>query len=127
MDSQQTGPNHHCNNHFHSKAPGTAAQLLLFARNFLKYPNMVGWMLPSSPFVVQQVLKQINWPEAKVIVEYGPGLGTFTTQLLRQMRPDARLVALETNPEFVRFLNHSVRDPRLQLIHESAAEVDRVL
>jgi phospholipid N-methyltransferase len=34
--------------------------MVLFARNFLKYPNLVGWMLPSSSFVVAQVLKQID-------------------------------------------------------------------
>src|SRR5438094_3104189 len=52
-------------------------QTVLFARNFLKHPNLVGWMLPSSPFVVAQVLRQIDWQRARVIVEYGPGIGTF--------------------------------------------------
>ena len=50
--------------------------MFLFARNFVKHPNMVGWMLPSSPFLVNEVLKQIDWDKARVIVEYGPGVGT---------------------------------------------------
>src|SRR5437870_11730486 len=107
--------------------PGPASQLFFFARNFLKHPNMVGWMLPSSSFVVDEVLKQVDWAEARVIVEYGPGVGTFTTKLLERMRPDATLIALELNPEFFQFLNGSLRDPRLKLIHESAAEIDTVL
>jgi phospholipid N-methyltransferase len=99
-------------------------QMFLFARNFLKYPNLVGWMLPSSSFVVAQVLKQIDWQQAKLIVEYGPGIGTFTREILRQMRPDATLLALEVNSDFVEHLRDSVRDPRMRLIHASAADVD---
>src|SRR5947209_19199179 len=39
----------------------------LFARTFLKYPNMVGWMLPSSSWVVDRVLAEVNWSQARVI------------------------------------------------------------
>src|SRR5258705_5203082 len=115
-------PNHH-NHSPHPKPASRASQLLLFARNFVKHPNMVGWMLPSSPFVVDSVLKQVDWEAARVIVEYGPGVGTFTTSVLERMRPDATLIALETNPEFFQFLNGSFRDPRLRLVQESAAEI----
>jgi phospholipid N-methyltransferase len=97
---------------------------LFFARNFLRYPNLVGWMLPSSPFVVAQVLRQIDWSRARVIVEYGPGVGTFTKEILRRMRPDARLLALEVNSDFVRLLRAALPDARLQLVHGSAADVD---
>src|SRR5437870_6324150 len=102
--------NHH--NQSNLRRPGRASQLVLFARNFLKHPNMVGWMLPSSPFVVDKVLNQIDWPNAKVIVEYGPGVGTFTHEVLRRMRPDATLIALEINSDFFGFLRDSIRDPR---------------
>src|SRR3954447_345394 len=78
-------------------------QMTLFARNFMKYPNLVGWMLPSSSFVVRQVLKQIDWKNARVIVEYGPGIGTFTKEILRRMHPEATLIALEVNPDFIEF------------------------
>jgi phospholipid N-methyltransferase len=88
---------------------------------------MVGWMLPSSPFVVDGVLKQVDWEKARVIVEYGPGVGTFTTKLLKRMRPDATLIALEINPDFFKFLGKSLRDPRFHLVQESAADIDAVL
>src|SRR5947207_9131169 len=103
------------------------SQFFLFARNFLKHPNMVGWVLPSSPFLVDEVLKRVEWEKARVLVEYGPGVGAFTTKVLQRMRPDATLIALEINPEFFRFLNGSLQDPRLRLVNESAAEIDAVL
>ena len=112
--------------HLNGRAPigSRFAQTIFFARNFLKYPNLVGWMLPSSPFVVAQVLRQIDWTQARVIVEYGPGVGTFTKPILRKMRPDATLLAFEVNGDFVEFLRETLPDPRLQLIHGSAADVD---
>ena len=102
-------------------------QTVLFARNFLKHPNLVGWMLPSSPFVVAQVLRQIDWQRARVIVEYGPGIGTLTKEILRKMRPDAHLLALEVNGDFIEFLRATLPDQRLKLIHGSAADVDHEL
>jgi phospholipid N-methyltransferase len=102
-------------------------ELLLFASNFLRDPYMLGSIIPSSRFLVNQVLEPIDWQHARVIVEYGPGVGTFTAEILRRMRGDARLVAIETNVEFVRFLRDSLPDPRLHVVNDSAAEVASVL
>src|SRR4051812_9715499 len=101
--------------------------LFLFARTFLKYPNMIGWMLPSSSWVVDRVLNEVNWGQASVVVEYGPGLGAFTGKLLERMRADATLIALEINPTFVESLKKRFVDPRLRLIERSATEVAAVL
>jgi phospholipid N-methyltransferase len=103
------------------------AQLALFARNFLKHPRMLGSVIPSSRFLIRQVLRQVDWEQARVIVEYGPGVGTFTTEILARMRPDARLVVFETNEDFVQFLRSAISDPRLIVLHESAAEIGAVL
>lgn len=88
---------------------------------------MLGWMLPSSRFLVDKMLKRIEWDRARVIVEYGPGVGNITGEILKRMRPDAQLLALELNADFVQFLRKSFTDPRLFIVHESAEEVDRVL
>ena len=103
------------------------SRLFLFARGFLRHPNMVGWFLPSSPFLVEEVLKQIDWERARLLVEYGPGVGAFTKRVLERMRPEAKLIALEINPEFCRFLDRSLQDPRLHLVQASASDVDGVL
>jgi phospholipid N-methyltransferase len=102
-------------------------EALLFATNFLRHPNMLGSIIPSSRFLVDQVLEPIDWGRARVIVEYGPGIGTFTGEILRRMRSDAHLVVIETNRDFVRFLQRTLPDPRLHVVHDSAAEVQRVL
>ena len=103
------------------------SEVLLFARNFLLHPNMLGSIIPSSRFLVDQLLESVDWGHARVIVEYGPGVGTFTSEILRRMRSDAQLVAIETNRDFVRFLQRTFPDPRLHVVHDSAAAVQPVL
>jgi phospholipid N-methyltransferase len=103
------------------------SETLLFATNFLRHPNMLGSIIPSSRFLVAQVLEPIDWGRAHVIVEYGPGIGTLTGEILRRMRSNAQLVAIETNRDFVRFLQRTLPDPRLRVVHNSAAEVQPVL
>jgi len=102
-------------------------QLLLFGRNFLKHPKMLGSLIPSSRFLVNHLLAEVDWSRARVFLEYGPGVGTFTTEILRRMRPDAVLIAVETNSDFVRFLRGRVRDDRLHVVHGSAADADAAL
>ena len=105
------------------KSPSSLDRAMLFARNFLRHPKMLGSMIPSSRFLVNRVLREIDWTRAKVIVEFGPGVGVFTTEILRRMQPDATLIVFETNGEFVEFLRRSIKDRRLHIIHGSAEEV----
>jgi phospholipid N-methyltransferase len=64
---------------------------------------------------------------ARLVVELGPGTGGTTRALLRQMRPDARLVAIEINEDFVALLRRSHPDPRLSVEHGSAADLREIL
>ena len=107
--------------------PTRGEQMLLFLRNYVKHPRMLGAMIPSSRFVVDEVLGQVDWDRAKVIVEYGPGVGTFTTEILKRMRSDASLIVFELNKDFARFLRHRLPDPRFHVVQGSAAQVDAVL
>ncbi len=103
------------------------AQLVLFARNFIKHPKMLGSIVPSSRFLVSEVLDRVDWTRAKVVVEYGPGVGNFTAEILRRMRPDATLIAIEMNGDFVRFIRSHLTDPRLRVVEGSAADIQRIL
>ena len=95
----------------------------LFARNFFKHPRMLGSLIPSSRFLISRLLQRVDWQQARLIVEYGPGVGTFTTHLLNKMRPDATLAVFETNKDFVDFLRAAYPDPRLKVIHGSAENI----
>src|ERR1700755_1638149 len=99
----------------------------LFFRSFFRHPMMLGSIIPSSRFLIKQLLQPIDWDKARVIVEYGPGVGGITAEILQRMRPDARLIAIETNPEFVSFLRRSLVDERFHVAEASAASVREIL
>jgi phospholipid N-methyltransferase len=100
---------------------------LLFALNFFRHPLMLGSIVPSSRFLIRQLLQPVDWAQARVFVEYGPGVGNITQEVLRRMRPDAMLIAIETNPDFVDFLKDSIEDERLHVVQASAEAVDEIL
>jgi phospholipid N-methyltransferase len=112
------------NNHH---TPGKSRSGLLFALNFFRHPLMLGSIVPSSRFLIRQLLKPVDWSQARVIVEYGPGVGVITAEVLRRMRPDALLIAIETNPDFVSYLRDSIKDERLHVVEASAESVDEIL
>jgi phospholipid N-methyltransferase len=100
---------------------------LLFARNFFRHPRMLGSIVPSSRFLIKELLQPIDWHEARVIVEYGPGVGVITAEILRRMRSDAILIAIEMNPDFVTHLRSALPDERLKVVEDSAESVGEIL
>lgn len=108
-------------------ASSAATQALLFAKNFFKHPRLVGSVVPSSPFLIRSLLAQIAWHRAAVVVEYGPGLGNFTREILARLPKNGVLVAIEMNEEFVRHLRSEFRDPRLRVVCGSAVNVRSIL
>lgn len=109
------------------KSAVETSAVALFARNFFKYPAMLGSVVPSSPFLVKHLMAEIDWDRARVLVEFGPGVGTITREVLKRMRSDAVLLVIELNEEFVQYLNRTIRDPRLCVVHGSATHVRRIL
>jgi phospholipid N-methyltransferase len=98
-----------------------------FLRGFLKNPVMVGSVIPSSRVLIDKMLAPVDWENTRLFVEYGPGVGTFTRPLLDRLSPDATLVTIDTNPEFTRYLNGAIDDPRLVAVNGSAADVETIL
>ena len=98
-----------------------------FLRGFIKNPVMVGSIIPSSRILIEKMLEPVDWPNTKLFVEYGPGVGTFTRPVLELLSPDATLVTIDTNPDFTSYLKESIDDPRLIAVTGSAAEVEKVL
>src|SRR5688500_3141626 len=100
---------------------------LLFARAFFRHPRMLGSIIPCSRFLIRELLEPVDWTRARVVVEYGPGIGNVTREILRRMRPDAKLIAIEMNSEFVSYLRTHFVDNRLQVVRGSAADVAEIL
>lgn len=100
---------------------------LAFLRGFLNRPKEVGSIIPSSRFLEKRIVNTAGLANAKLAIELGPGTGGTTKAFLREMAPDAKLLAIEINPDFVKLLKKTLRDPRL-IVHEgSAADIPAAL
>src|SRR4029077_12290604 len=85
--------------------------MALFTRNLFRHPTMLGAVVPCSPFLIHDMLAAVEWDRAKVIVEYGPGIGNITEEILKRMAPDAMLIIIEINREFDDYLGQRFRPP----------------
>lgn len=99
----------------------------MFFQGFLKHPVMVGSIIPSSDKLIRNMLARVDWSACKLFVEYGPGVGTFCRPILERMAPDATLIAIDTNADFIRYLDATIIDSRFQAVEGSAADVREII
>ena len=98
-----------------------------FLRGFLKNPVMVGSVIPSSKLLIDKMLGPVRWDEVKLFVEYGPGVGTFTRPVLERLPAGAKLIAIDTNADFIEFLRKEIDDERFIPVTGSAADVEKII
>jgi phospholipid N-methyltransferase len=95
-----------------------------FLRSFLDGPGRVGAILPTSQRTVRATLDMAPIAQARCVVELGAGTGPYTREIVRRLGPDARLLAFELDPALARQLAADVTDPRVQIIGDSAANLE---
>ena len=99
----------------------------VFFKGFVKHPVMVGSIIPSSGRTIAKMLAPVKWDECRLFVEYGPGVGTFCRPVLERLRGDGALIVIDTNPEFIEYLQATIRDSRFTAVLGSAADVEEIV
>ncbi len=100
------------------------AMSVLFFKRFLKRPLQIASIMPSSQALVERVASKIDFEQARVIAEYGPGEGVHSRALAQRMRPDAQLLLFELDPHFSRDLARQFADdPRVRVINANATTI----
>jgi phosphatidylethanolamine/phosphatidyl-N-methylethanolamine N-methyltransferase len=92
-----------------------------FIAEFLRKPSAVGSLIPSSPYLAEEMIAQAGLKDADVVLEYGPGTGAFTGHILRALPPHAKFAAIEINPRFAAIFR--TRYPNARLFEDSVANV----
>ena len=100
---------------------------LRFFRSFLAHPRQVGAVLPTSRWAVRDMLDMADLPQARLVAEIGAGTGAYTGEILKRLRPDARFLAFEIDPNLAAVLSERFDDPRLQTINDSAENIEDYL
>lgn len=97
-----------------------------FMKQFCRAPRTIGAIAPSSRMLANRMLQPINFAKAKVIVEYGPGSGAFTRQVLNHINLDRTIFfGLELNEQMNRLASTQV--PEITIYQDSAAEIRKYL
>lgn len=110
-----------------SRPAGLPSPWGMFLRGFFKHPVMVGSVMPSTQKLIDKMLSPVDWADTKLFVEYGPGVGTFCPTILEHMGEDAHYIAIDTNPDFIRYLRQTITDKRFFAVLGSAADVRQII
>ncbi|MES1043739.1 methyltransferase [Bacillus sp. Gen3] len=101
---------------------------LFFLFQYIVNPRTVGAILPSSKFLGDKMVERINFAKAKYIIEYGPGTGVFTEELLEKRNPETIIVLVEYNKEFYLLLREKFKmEKNLFIINGSAEDIHNYL
>ncbi len=102
----------------------SSGSTVTFFRNLRRRPRNTGAILPSGPILAKTMAKAIDPTIDGPILELGPGTGVFTKALIERGIAPERLILIEFNADFVRFLKK--RFPNVTVIHASAFDLPKL-
>lgn len=96
-----------------------------FLSEFVRSPMTVGAIAPSGPALARLATAAVPTTGSPVVVELGPGTGSFTSAIQRRLRGGGRHIAVEVNPRFAQDL--AARHPAVDVVHADATQLADVL
>lgn len=100
----------------------------IFLKRFLQRPFQVASIIPSSRALIRRVAGKMDFSQPRVIVEYGPGEGCHTREIVRQMHRDSQVILFELDPELAQHLEEQFRDDsRVTILNRDASHLAQEL
>ena len=97
-------------------------ETLLFLGQVAKRMRVLGTAVPSGPFVARAMARAVgDISENQVILELGPGTGSFTRELVKRY-PDNRIVAIEFVEAFAKHLAKAM--PNVTVVNGCASDMN---
>ncbi len=93
-----------------------------FFKEAVKNYKTSGTVVPSSKYLANKMLKDIDFKTANLIIELGPGNGAITHNILKNLSPNTTLVCFEINDAFYKELN-KIKHPQLIVLKASAENI----
>ena len=100
-----------------------------FIYQFFNKPSLVGAIMPSSKFLARNIVNFINFKRKNlVIIEYGPGTGPFTAEIVKKLKDGDKLLLIEQNKKFIENLVQKYNQyQQLTIIEGSVSNVKTIL
>jgi phospholipid N-methyltransferase len=100
----------------------------IFLKRFLQRPFQVASIVPSSRALVRRVAGCLDFSRPRVIVEFGPGEGCHTREIVRRMDDRSSLLLFELDAELAAHLRRQFHDdPRVTVLHADAVNLRQEL
>ena len=96
-----------------------------FLVEFFRNPNAFGAVMPSSQTLVKKMVKWIDFAKVDVAIEYGPGSGKITKELLKRLKPGSTFFSIEINRFMVKNLRKNI--PEATFYNDSVINVRKYL
>lgn len=99
-----------------------------FFKQYVKSPRITGAVIPSSQKLACKMIENIDFLNAKCIVEYGPGTGVFTDKVVEGKKDDTLFLVIEYNYEFYKNLKEKYENRKnIVIINDSAENIYKYL
>lgn len=91
---------------------------------FIRQPFVIGAVAPSSPHLARKMVEGLDLKSASVVLEYGPGTGVFTDEILPRLGPSTKYLAIELNQGM--FSEFQRRHPGTPIVNDSVEHARRI-
>jgi phosphatidylethanolamine/phosphatidyl-N-methylethanolamine N-methyltransferase len=100
----------------------------LFMGKFLRHGTKIASVWPSSKALSRATIKQVDWENAKVVVELGAGTGPITEAAVARIRPHTKLIAIERDADFAKILQQRFSDhPNVEIVQGDVRDLEKIL
>ena len=101
---------------------------LLFFAKFLRHGTKIASLAPSSPWLSRATVRNVDWDNARVLVELGAGTGPITRVIAERARPDCKVIALERDRDFAEILRAKFRGQgNLEVVEGDVRDLAEIL
>jgi len=98
--------------------------MLRFLWQYVTKPRTTGAVAPSSRYLARKMMASVDFAQARCIVEFGPGTGVFTKEILRRRRADTVVIIIERNADFCAVLRQRFAgEANVHIINGSAEHI----
>ncbi len=99
--------------------------LLDYLREFKQSPRSIGSFAESGAQLSAAMAKAAHVKPDEIVVEFGPGTGVITAQLLAQGVLPSQLLLIEFNAKFA--ANLRMRFPQLNILQGDAWQIEKIM
>lgn len=95
---------------------------LRFLCESIKHPIQVGTITQSTRYAAKKMAMHLDG--SKKVIEFGPGVGNVTRQILKRLPKNGQLTCFEINPNFCDSLR-AIKDRRLTVVNDDASNFEQ--